>query len=77
MDEDDNISRMVKLRNPWGNTEWEGRGSERDQGFWARIKESREKAIFLGRREPNDGIFFMEYEDFCHYFNEVHICHLL
>lgn len=25
----------------------------------------------------NDGVFFMKYEDFCQYFNEVNVCHLM
>ena len=31
----------------------------------------------MASQNGNDGIFFMTYEDFCHYFNEVHLCYLL
>ena len=28
---------MLKLRNPWGNTEWEGEGCEKDKAFWDKV----------------------------------------
>ncbi|TKA64903.1 hypothetical protein B0A49_11428 [Cryomyces minteri] len=49
--------RLVKLRNPWGNTEWRGAwsdGSEEWNGFWM------EK---LNHRFGDDGVFWMSYKD--------------
>ena len=28
---------MLKIRNPWGDTEWEGEGCETDMEFWKNI----------------------------------------
>lgn len=68
---------MLKIRNPWGYNEWRGLGNEADHAFWARIPQS-EKASFANSLEfKNDGLFYMLYEDFCHYFNEVHFCYML
>ena len=48
---------MVKLRNPWGREEWNGRASEQDKNFWNKLKGiDRDN---LGQKYGNDGIFFM------------------
>lgn len=49
--------KMVKLRNPWGREEWNGRASEQDKNFWNKLKGiDRDN---LGQKYGNDGIFFM------------------
>lgn len=66
---------MVQLRNPWGQVEWLGEGSEGDQGFWKGIPNSQEKEQFLRRNQrANDGVFCMTFEDFCKYFSQLHFC---
>ena len=66
---------MLVFRNPWGDTEWQGEGCEKDEEFWANIKPSQEKNKFLQNCEKvNDGIFFMTYPDFCKYFSQTHFC---
>ncbi len=65
---------MVKLRNPWGREEWNGRASEQDKNFWNKLKGfDRDN---LGQKYGNDGIFFMLWEDFVDYFNMIDICKL-
>ncbi|EMC99760.1 hypothetical protein BAUCODRAFT_30166 [Baudoinia panamericana UAMH 10762] len=49
--------RLVKLRNPWGNTEWKGAwsdGSEEWNSHWL------DK---LGHKFSDDGVFWISYED--------------
>lgn len=46
--------RLVKVRNPWGNTEWTGTWSDDDK----RWTDSLKKAVGFVKKE--DGIFFME-----------------
>ena len=70
---------MVKLRNPWGQKEYQGKGRETDHAFWSRIPNSAERQRFFGAKSANianDGVFLIEYDDFCEYFNEVHFCNL-
>jgi hypothetical protein len=66
---------MLKLRNPWGDTEWEGEGCEKDKTFWKNIVESQDKVSFLSNfTNSNDGIFYITYHDFCKYFSQIHFC---
>ena len=66
---------MLKLRNPWGEIEWEGEGCERDEKFWESIAESQDKAVFTNKvTKNNDGIFYITYQDFCKYFSQTHFC---
>lgn len=68
---------MLKLRNPWGNTEWEGEGCENDSKFWGSIVNSETKSNFLKDWSiNNDGIFYIRFRDYCKYFSQTHICHL-
>jgi|JI61114C2RNA_FD_contig_31_6222148_length_1306_multi_2_in_0_out_0_3 hypothetical protein len=63
---------MLKIRNPWGNKEWNGRASEQDKQFWSKMKSiDKDK---LGQKFGNDGIFFMLWEDFVDYFKMINIC---
>ena len=67
-------TRLLKIRNPWGKREWQGRGSESDSHFWSKIPASEKQNI--GFQEKNDGIFYMLYEDFVNYFSMVDICRI-
>ncbi|KZV99799.1 cysteine proteinase [Exidia glandulosa HHB12029] len=58
-----NGRRFLRIRNPWGESEWTGRwadGSREWQGEWLE-PETLEK---LGHRFGDDGEFIMEYDDF-------------
>lgn len=48
---------MLKIRNPWGEREWNGRASELDLEFWKKLKPMDKDK--LGHRFQNDGTFFM------------------
>ena len=45
-DDSQNMHRIVKLRNPWGQKEWSGAYREDDEDFWGSIPDTEEKAIF-------------------------------
>uniref|UniRef100_A0A665WLR4 Calpain catalytic domain-containing protein n=1 Tax=Echeneis naucrates TaxID=173247 RepID=A0A665WLR4_ECHNA len=60
---------LVRIMNPWGKTEWNGKWSDKSD-VWERVRqEDREKCF-----DRDDGEFWMALEDFCHYFNMVSIC---
>ena len=60
------------MRNPWGKREWNGRASEQDKNFWAKIPPAEKQR--LEYKEGNDGTFFILWEDFVNYFGMVDIC---
>jgi hypothetical protein len=49
--------KLLKLRNPWGEREWQGkwRGSDRER--WSTLSPALRQQ--LGHSEQNDGTFFM------------------
>eukprot|EP00347_Sterkiella_histriomuscorum_P016663 403352333 len=62
--------KLIKIRNPWGNFEWNGDWGDESK-LWT---PSLEKQV--GLQKQNDGIFFMNMKDFCHYFGRVQICRI-
>ncbi|XP_061595740.1 calpain-1 catalytic subunit-like [Cololabis saira] len=61
--------RLVRLMNPWGKQEWKGKWSD-NSDLWKRVSpEDREKCLNL-----ENGEFWMELGDFCHYFSMVSAC---
>ncbi|XP_070773744.1 calpain-2 catalytic subunit-like [Enoplosus armatus] len=61
--------KLVRVMNPWGHTEWNQKWSDKSD-LWQRVSpEDREKCF-----DRNDGEFWMELEDFCHYFVMLSIC---
>jgi calpain-15 len=57
--------KLVRLRNPWGDFEWKGDWSD-DSDLWT--PELKKK---LGWTDTNDGTFWMNIDDFTHYFSRV------
>ena len=77
-DERNSYHRILKLRDPWGFKEWQGKGNEEDSQFWSNIPASPEVERLKAPNEMGeDGIFFMDYSDFCEYFNDINFCELL
>ncbi|XP_028653783.2 calpain-5-like isoform X1 [Erpetoichthys calabaricus] len=62
---------MIRMRNPWGTTEWSGPWSDGSQEWNQVSKHEREK---LGVTVSDDGEFWMNFDDFCSYFTDLVIC---
>lgn len=65
---DKNNDYILKMRNPWGSFEWEGKYKE-DSSLWTKalIKE-------LEMVKANDGVFFMTVDEFLNEFDYLGIC---
>ncbi|KAM3869258.1 calpain-1 catalytic subunit-like [Diretmus argenteus] len=61
--------KLVRLLNPWGKQEWNGRWSDKSDR-WNKVSAEDRKKCF----KRNNGEFWMELEDFCHYFTNMSIC---
>ena len=62
--------RLVKLRNPWTNAEWQGDWSDQSDKWTPALKKA------LNFTEEADGTFWMSFEDFKDYFSTVTICRI-
>ena len=62
----------MRLRNPWGKTEYTGFASETDNEFWNGVQQN-----MKDRLRPavgvNDGDFSMPFEEFMNNFNSIDI----
>jgi len=64
--------RLLQLRNPWGHGEWDGKWSDDDFNSWTATA----KAEFgVEELNPDDGAFWMCYEDFLDYFTTLTVCY--
>ena len=63
--------RLLKIRNPWGDTEWKGDWSDK-----SRLWNPELKAQF-GLNDKDDGSFWISLEDFLDYFDSTNICKIL
>jgi len=61
--------RLVQLRNPWGDFEWNGDWSDESPLWTPKLK-----AELNFESNPGDGKFWMAFEDFVHFFNGVNVC---
>ncbi|XP_072315325.1 calpain-5 [Eucyclogobius newberryi] len=64
---------LVRMRNPWGTTDWTGAWSKGSQQWQQISRTDREK---MGLPVRDIGEFWMEFEDFCRYFTDVVVCRL-
>ncbi|CAI9719195.1 calpain-11-like isoform X1 [Octopus vulgaris] len=63
---------LIRLRNPWGKTEWKGKWSDSSQE-WEKI--DAEEKNKLGSLEKNEGEFWMSIGDVMKYFDLLDLCH--
>jgi hypothetical protein len=56
---------LVKIRNPWGGTEWNGKFSDDSDAWTPSLREK------LNVQKKNDGIFYMDSKDFFEVFDYV------
>jgi hypothetical protein len=66
------ITRLLKLRNPWGRAEWKGQFSDLSSQ-WQVFPEL--KNILSHNVSANDGVFFIPFEAWMTYYNDYDICH--
>lgn len=63
---------MVRIRNPWGESEWKGPFADHDQ-MWNKHPELKEK---LRYEFGPDGTWWMRFEDWVTTFRKLHVCRL-
>jgi calpain-15 len=59
---------LLKMRNPWGDFEWNGDWSDKSSLWTPQLK------ALVGYSDANDGIFFMSVDDFRAHFHDLQIC---
>ncbi|ESO02773.1 hypothetical protein HELRODRAFT_112487 [Helobdella robusta] len=65
---------MIRLRNPWGGSEWKGAFSDGSEE-WSKIT-SKERSN-IGLTFDEDGEFWMTFDDFVTNFINLAVCHML
>ncbi|XP_068614805.1 calpain-9-like [Brachionichthys hirsutus] len=65
---------LLRILNPWGNTEWEGPWGDLKSPEWNTVSTEEQKRLDRVRRE--DGEFWMAVSDFRMNFGIMEVCHL-
>jgi hypothetical protein len=65
--------RLIRLRNPWGKTEWKGAWAD-DSSNWNKISKEKKEKLKFG--SLNDGNFWMSYADWLVHFDTCEVCNL-
>ncbi|XP_029027143.1 calpain-5-like isoform X2 [Betta splendens] len=65
---------MIRMRNPWGEREWNGPWSDSSEEWKKVSKSEREK---LGVTVQDDGEFWMTFDDFITHFTDLILCRLI
>jgi len=60
--------RLLKIRNPWGSNEWTGDWSDNSSKWTPELKK------LLNFSQGDDGVFWMDYNDFLKFYTSTHIC---
>ncbi|KAL8219797.1 UNVERIFIED_CONTAM: hypothetical protein K2H54_033879 [Gekko kuhli] len=64
---------LLRLRNPWGHTEWNGAWNDDDSQRWSKVDPEQKKKLLV---KKNEGEFWMNVDDFLKIFHQLHICHI-
>ncbi|KAK5617791.1 hypothetical protein CRENBAI_026858 [Crenichthys baileyi] len=65
---------LVRMRNPWGKTEWKGAWSDSSEE-WSKVSDTERKQ--LGITVEDDGEFWMSFKDWCRLFTDADVCRLI
>ncbi|XP_040037163.1 calpain-5 [Gasterosteus aculeatus] len=65
---------LIRMRNPWGKTEWKGAWSDSSEE-WSKVGDMERGK--LGITVEDDGEFWMEFTDWCKFFTDADICRLI
>ncbi|KAM9732734.1 LOW QUALITY PROTEIN: calpain-5-like [Menidia menidia] len=65
---------MIRMRNPWGQREWNGPWSDSSEE-WQKVSESERER--MGVTVQDDGEFWMTFEDFWANFTDLILCRLI
>jgi hypothetical protein len=60
--------KMIRLRNPWGEGEWQGDWSDNSNKWTTRMKN------ILNYSNEDDGMFWMDFNDFYDEYDTVYVC---
>ncbi|XP_063793936.1 calpain-2 catalytic subunit-like [Pseudophryne corroboree] len=63
---------LLRLRNPWGKVEWNGRWSD-NSPLWSQLDNTLWEKLHV---KGEDGEFWMQMDDFLRYFDTLEICNL-
>ena len=64
--------RLLRIRNPWGFQEYNGRWSDNSKEWMHEAKQVFKKE---NKQDANDGCFWMEYKDYLEHFETVDFCY--
>ncbi|XP_062342222.1 calpain-5-like [Osmerus eperlanus] len=65
---------LIRMRNPWGRTEWNGAWSD-SSAEWKNVGSVERNK--LGITVQDDGEFWMSFADWCKYFTFADVCHVI
>ncbi|XP_067102567.1 calpain-5-like [Osmerus mordax] len=65
---------MIRMRNPWGQREWNGPWSDSSEE-WQKVSPSVREQI--GMTVQDDGEFWMTFDDFCEHYTDLILCRLI
>ncbi|KAM9331594.1 calpain-5-like isoform 1-T3 [Pholidichthys leucotaenia] len=65
---------LIRMRNPWGQTEWKGAWSDRSEE-WSKVGYTERGN--LGITVADDGEFWMSFTDWCKLFTDATVCRLI
>ena len=63
--------KLIKLRNPWGQFEWKGPWSDSSRNWTFQYRKE------MACEVKDDGVFWMEFKDFCTYYDKMTCCRML
>lgn len=65
---------LIRMRNPWGKTEWKGAWSDSSEE-WSNVGDTERGN--LGITVEDDGEFWMSFTDWCKFFTDTDVCRLI
>eukprot|EP00064_Thunnus_orientalis_P010941 superscaffoldBa00001530_g10970 len=65
---------LIRMRNPWGKTEWKGAWSDSSEE-WSKVGDTERGN--LGITVEDDGEFWMSFTDWCKFFTDADVCRII